>query len=167
MPPSATAPLAALTDEVRALGLAHGLDAVGVATGEPFVRAREVLEERKLAGLHGGMAFTYKNPARSTDPGASVRDARAIVVGARSYLHHDVDEPGSPSGRVARYAWGDQYAPLRRALWAVAHRLRADGLVAGRPAARGTASGPQQTRPAGRTSSTRAASALLPGTGPG
>ena len=31
---------------------------------------------------------------------------------------------------MARYAWVDHYAPLRAALWAVAHRLRADGFKA-------------------------------------
>ena len=31
------------------------------------------------------MAFTYKNPTRSTDPQAALEGARAIVVGARSY----------------------------------------------------------------------------------
>ncbi len=120
-------PDAAYAQELAALGRAHGLDAVGIAPAAPFERARRVLHERKAAGLHGGMAFTYKNPERSTDPGLAVRHARAVIVGARSYAAPWPDAPAGPQGRVARYAWRDHYAPLREALWAIARRLRADG----------------------------------------
>ena len=114
-------------DELVQLGRAEGLDAVGVAPAAPFARARRELERRKAAGLHGEMAFTYKNPARSTDPGRSVRGAQAIVVGARSYAMAPAPASRHHPGRVARYAWIDHYAPLRAALGTIARRLRADG----------------------------------------
>ncbi len=115
-------------EELRALGHAAGLDAVGVAPAEPFASTRRHLEARKAAGLHAGMGFTYNNPARSTDPGAAVTGARALVVGARAYLLPDAPRPpGEPAGRVARYAWVDHYRPLRDGLRVVAKRLRADG----------------------------------------
>jgi epoxyqueuosine reductase len=115
-------------EELTALGRAAGLDAVGVAPAEPFASTRRHLEERKAAGLHAGMAFTYRNPARSTDPGASVAGARALVVGARAYLLADRPRPPTgPVGRVARYAWVDHYRPLRAGLRAVACRLRDAG----------------------------------------
>ena len=50
-------------EELQAAGRAAGLDVVEVATAEPFVEVRRTLEERKAAGLHGGMAFTYRQPA--------------------------------------------------------------------------------------------------------
>jgi epoxyqueuosine reductase len=56
-----------------------------VAPAEPFLDTRRHLEQRKAAGLHGGMQFTYRNPARSTDPSRSLPNARALVVGARRY----------------------------------------------------------------------------------
>ncbi|MGH9274895.1 MAG: tRNA epoxyqueuosine(34) reductase QueG, partial [Acidimicrobiales bacterium] len=78
--------------------------------------------------LHGGMAFTYRSPDRSTDPGRAVPDARSLVFGARSYL---VEEPvwvaDEPKGRVARYAWDDHYAVLRDGLSAVQRVLKAAG----------------------------------------
>ena len=114
-------------EELRALGLASGLDAVGVAPATPFVATRRHLEARKAAGLHGGMGFTYRNPARSTDPGAAVAGARALVVGARAYHQSAPPAPAGPAGRVARYAWVDHYRPLRDGLRAVARRLKLDG----------------------------------------
>jgi epoxyqueuosine reductase len=73
------------------------------------------------------MQFTFRNPARSTDPQRSVPDARAVFVAARPYLLDDVPRPPGAQARVARYAWVDHYAPLRGALAAVARQLRADG----------------------------------------
>ena len=121
--------------ELVALGRAQGLDAVGVAPATPFAATRRDLEDRKSRGLHAGMGFTYRNPARSTDPGASVADARAIIVAARSYLRPEpaAAEDGRhrrhrrPTGTVARYAWTDHYRPLRAALQVVGRALKAEG----------------------------------------
>src|SRR2546429_230837 len=44
-------PAAAYVDERRPRGRAAGLDAVGVASAEPFSAARRALIERKAAGL--------------------------------------------------------------------------------------------------------------------
>jgi epoxyqueuosine reductase len=128
--------------DLVAAGRAHGLDAVGVAPAGPFATARRHLERRRAAGMHAGMAFTYRRPDRSSDPGRALPGARAIVVGARSYRREAAPPsaadgrssrtPGSmrptvPWGRVARYAWEDHYAPLRSALAVVARELEAAG----------------------------------------
>ena len=114
-------------ESVRATGLAAGLDAVGVATAEPFDDARVVIEQRRADGLHGGMQFTYRNPARSCDPSRIVAGARSLVVGARRYRRADPPRPTSPAGAVARYARRDDYKDLRSSLTVVASALRADG----------------------------------------
>src|SRR6202034_3494333 len=85
--------------------------------------------ESKRSGRSGGMQFTFRNPARSTDPQATLPGARAIFVGARRYSRLD---PGGQLGegsaaRVARYSWVDHYGPLRAALGVVADRLVRDG----------------------------------------
>src|SRR5438128_4559635 len=116
----------AVLAEVRAAGMEAGLDAVGVAPAKPFGATRRHLEERKAAGLHGGMHFTFGNPARATDPGAALPGARSIVVGALTYRRAAAPAPSRPSGRVARYSWRDHYGRLQRALVAVATRLEVD-----------------------------------------
>jgi epoxyqueuosine reductase len=120
--------LQALADDACQAGRVRGLDAVGITDARPFDRARQALEERKAAGLHGGMQFTYRDPARSTDPQRTVPSARALVVGARSYLRRPTGgPPPGDAGLVARYSWRDHYGPLREALAAVADTLRAAG----------------------------------------
>jgi len=114
----------ALADDLKRVGSAAGLDAVGIATAEPFTRAAGVLKQRKAAGLHGGMAFTYRNPSRSTDPNRILAGAQAIVVGARRYRRRPASaRPRGASGRVAAYSWTDHYQPLRDALGAVTTML--------------------------------------------
>lgn len=115
------------TDEVIAVGLAAGLDAVGVAPAEPFESTRATLLARRDQGLHGGMSFTYRNPDRSTDPGRTVNGARSLVVGALGYRRPTPAAPDRAVGRVAAYARSDHYATLRDALGQVADMLRRAG----------------------------------------
>lgn len=114
-------------DEVIAAGVAAGLDAVGVASAEPFESTRATLVERREQGLHGGMAFTYRNPDRSTDPGRTVAGARSLVVGALGYRRRTPPAPDRAVGRVAAYARRDHYGKLRDALSQVADLLRGAG----------------------------------------
>jgi epoxyqueuosine reductase len=114
-------------DELKARGLRAGLDAVGIAPASPFATARRTLEQRKAAGLHGGMEFTYRNPARSTDPARSLTGARALVVGARRYRRRPPTKQPAGHARVAAYSWTDHYAPLRDALAEVAAWLEEEG----------------------------------------
>jgi epoxyqueuosine reductase len=115
-------------DELVALAAEHDIQHVGVAPADVLDRARTALLERKAAGLDAGMAFTYRNPDRSTDPGRAVEGARSILVFAKPYLaDHEPDRPPGAQARVARYAWVDHYGPLRTSLREIARRLRRAG----------------------------------------
>ena len=111
-----------LLEDLRAAASAAGLVGLGVAKVETFDDTKAILESRKAEGLHGGMAFTYRDPARSTDPGRILPGARSLVVGALSYSAGEVRPPSvaGPAGRVARYAIADHYDVLRAALESVA-----------------------------------------------
>lgn len=112
-------------DEITDLAAEHGIEHLGVAPALVLERARTALNERKAAGLHAGMEFTYRNPERSTDPFRAVANARSIIVAARPYRSDD--EPERPAGvqaKIGRYAWVDHYAPLRAGLRAIAFRIR-------------------------------------------
>jgi len=118
----------ALAAEAISVGRNAGLDAVGIASAEPFHRTRAVLEERQAVGLAAGMHFTYGNPERSTTPERALAGARSLVVGARRYRRQDPVRPGANAvGRVARYARQDHYGELRAALGAVAGVLQEEG----------------------------------------
>jgi epoxyqueuosine reductase len=126
-PPALELPDLGLRDAAVSAGLAHGLTALGVCGAEPFEDTRRILEERRADGLHADMAFTYRNPARSTDPSRALAGARAMVVGAYRYDTAIAPAPERPAARVARYATADHYERLRVALTAVAQVLRDAG----------------------------------------
>lgn len=118
-----------LEDELRSIGLANGLAAVGFCDAEPLTEIEQVLVERRDRGLNAEMNFTYRNPARSTDPRSTLPSARSIIVGA---LRYDTDLPGRPSdtrpfARVARYATADHYRELREALMEIRNHLKGLG----------------------------------------
>lgn len=118
-------------EEIRARLQASDITHVGVTTAEVLIEARRALHERRDAGLHDGMQFTYRNPDRSTDPLRAVENARSVIVAARPYLtdidpEHPPAEAG-PQARVGRYAWVDHYAPLRTVLREVSRSIRRAG----------------------------------------
>ncbi|MEP1125554.1 MAG: tRNA epoxyqueuosine(34) reductase QueG [Ilumatobacter sp.] len=116
-------------EQIRAMLADHGIHHVGVTDADVLETTRQILHERKDAGLNDGMQFTYRNPDRSTDPRRAVPDAQSVIVAARPYLLRD--DPAPPIGglpaRVGRYAWVDHYGPLRVALRAIAEELKRHG----------------------------------------
>lgn len=118
---------AAYLAQLAALTEPFGITHTGVAAANVLSRARTAIDDRLNRGITDGMQFTFRNPARSTNPQHAVPGAQSVFVAARPYLLADVPKPEGAQARVARYAWVDHYAPLRSALRAVARRLRADG----------------------------------------
>ena len=125
--PTALPTIADVRDHLAPFDITH----VGVCDAEILSDTRRTLHERKAAGLHADMGFTYRNPDRSTDPSQSVQDARSIIVAARPYLTDDdpvrPDAAAGPHARVGRYAWVDHYAPLLEGLRSASKLIRAAG----------------------------------------
>ncbi|MGD0809207.1 MAG: tRNA epoxyqueuosine(34) reductase QueG [Acidimicrobiales bacterium] len=120
----------ALVGELIKHGEEAGLAAVGIAPATPMDVTRRILEERKAAGLSATMQFTYRNPARSTDPSRLLPGAAALVVGAWPYGGEPLTgrpQDGRPKGIVARYSSRDHYADLEVALRGLADLLERAG----------------------------------------
>ncbi|MFW2380146.1 MAG: tRNA epoxyqueuosine(34) reductase QueG [Acidimicrobiales bacterium] len=117
----------ALTDAVLTAGRSAGLVAVGVTTEEILEPARSMLHSRKAGGLASSMAFTYRNPDRSTDPRSSLPSVRSVVAGAWDYRRLTPDSESAIAGRVARYSWVDHYSDLRNALGEMGEVLKLAG----------------------------------------
>jgi len=75
--------------------------------GEAF---RNWLDE----GGHGEMSYMERGEKKRYDPQKILPDARSIVVVALNYFHGDPQAGDTPAatGRIARYAWGDDYHDL-------------------------------------------------------
>ncbi len=115
------------TETVIAEGRAAGLDEVGVTDATPFKETRLHLEERREEGLAGEMQFTYRNPARSTDPTRTLPGARSLFVGARRIPAPRLRHLPADSARIAAYARRDYYSLLRKSLAQVSEYLTSVG----------------------------------------
>lgn len=106
-----------------------GLAGFGVCSAEPFDDTERALKDAVDSGRSAGMRFTFAAPSTSTDVTESFPWAKSLVVVAHAYL----PEAGTPgpaepgTGRIARFATGDHYEPLRRGLAELAEVLRDDG----------------------------------------
>ncbi len=103
-----------------------GIDACGVCAAEPYAGTERLIRERRDAGLFADMGFTIRRPERSCHPETLLRDARSVVVAARSYARPQPQKPADePRGRMPRYTRRDEYAALRESLRGLGERLRA------------------------------------------
>ena len=115
-----------LTERLHEVARTLGAARTGVCAAEPFVDVAAALRQRVDAGMHGGLRFTFADPARATDIRQSFPWAERLFVAGWAYLP-DAGTPGEPepgTTRVARFATRDHYEPLRGLLSAVADELR-------------------------------------------
>ncbi len=99
-----------------------GFDLVGFASPAPFEDAQRTLEERIDTGLFSGLTWFTKERASIAGNAANLLpEVRTIISLGISYLSDEPalpSEPGTPRGRVARYAWGlDYHEVFKEKLW--------------------------------------------------
>lgn len=88
-----------------------GFIACGITTADPFPEAEAAMLAAIDAGYLAGMPwFTRERAHLACTPEELLPGARSLVVLAAPYRTSEPDVPdGAPRGRVARYAWGDDY----------------------------------------------------------
>ena len=119
---------AATAQTVKTLAAGLGFDRCGIARAAPIGRG-EYLQEWLRAGRAGSMDYLHRNLNIRLDPAQILPKARAIIVVALNYHQKNPRAAGlsprgpedaapcgdaEPRGRVAMYAWGDDYHDLLR-----------------------------------------------------
>ena len=100
-----------IEDAVRQRAKALGFDLVGFASAEPFLRDERAAIDRVRSGLMDGLHwYTEERVRRANRPEVLLEGARSIISLGTSYNTGN-PTPGNPgpTGKVARYAWGDDY----------------------------------------------------------
>ncbi len=82
---------------------------VGIVAATSLNDERKRLNEWLARGYHGEMRWLARDPELRTDPRKLFPDARSVVVVAKNYYtpRKHTDDP--QTGKVSRYAWGDDY----------------------------------------------------------
>jgi epoxyqueuosine reductase len=109
-------------EELSRLAADLGLDVVGSAPAEPYLRTEREIGERREQGLFADMRFTMARPETSCHPERLFEGARSVVSAAWCYFTPG-PEPGRDEGVLARYTWRDGYAELRARLEELGARL--------------------------------------------
>lgn len=100
---------ASRSQQIKERALIEGFDLVGIVAAEALERDGERLREWLARGFHGEMRWLEREPEQRADPRLILPAARSVVAVALNYYtpHEHADEGGS--GKISRYAWGDDY----------------------------------------------------------
>jgi epoxyqueuosine reductase len=116
----------AFLEKARALGF----DLCRMAPAEVPMHAEE-FRAWLAEGRHGEMAWLEKNAGRRTDPQQVLAGARTAIMLAMNYWQKSSareSETDAATGRIARYAWGDDYHEIvEPKLWQLDAWLRQHG----------------------------------------
>lgn len=110
------AAMTALELKTRVVDLARalGFDSCRVAACSPPAHARE-FGEWLSDGAHGEMNYMARSQEKRRDPQNILPGTKSIIVLALNYFQGEQSTPkafGAATGRIARYAWGDDYHEL-------------------------------------------------------
>jgi epoxyqueuosine reductase len=98
-----------LTCLIKDRARSEGFENVGVVPAERLEAAPDRLLEWLQRGYHGEMSWMARDPEMRGDPRRFFPAARSVIVVAKNYytnLKH-IEDPAT--GKVSRYAWGDDY----------------------------------------------------------
>lgn len=106
------------------LGQDLGFALTGIAHATPTDH-QDVFEQWLGEGKHGQMEYLAEHAEIRNDPDQLLPGARSIICVLDRYAHQTDLPTASPAGRIARYAWGDDYHKvLKKRLMQLADQLR-------------------------------------------
>jgi len=97
------------TSSIKERALAEGFQKVGVVRAEPLAEEAPRLKEWLARGYHGEMSWMARDVEKRLNPRELFPEARSIVVVALNYYTPDQHLENLKTGKVSRYAWGDDY----------------------------------------------------------
>ncbi len=98
-----------LSQRIKERAFSEGFEKVGIVAAEKLDLEHDRLLSWLSRGYHGNMAWMARDPEMRTDPRKLFPAARSVVVVALNYYTPDVHVDDPATGKVSRYAWGDDY----------------------------------------------------------
>lgn len=124
-----------LAKNIKDRALFEGFNKVGIVGAESLEDEGRRLQEWLARGHHGEMSWMAREVHKRISPQEIFPPARSVVVVALNYFtpHQHQDDPAT--GKVSRYAWGDDYHDvvkeklLSLLLWIKEQEPRAEGKI--------------------------------------
>lgn len=122
-------------DAIKQRARSEGFSKVGIVSAASLDEEGRRLKEWLDRGYHGAMSWMARDVEKRADPREIFPAARSVVVVALNYYTPHQHEQNPATGKVSRYAWGDDYhdvvgEKLRALLgWIKQQDPRAEGKV--------------------------------------
>jgi len=94
---------------IKERAFSEGFEKVGIVPAQALNDERNRLTQWLSRGYHGEMAWMARDPEMRTDPRKLFPAARSVVVVAKNYYTPAKHSDDPATGKVSRYAWGDDY----------------------------------------------------------
>jgi epoxyqueuosine reductase len=98
-----------VTGLIKERALSEGFEKVGIVAAVKLDGVHDQLLAWLGRGYHGQMAWMARDPEMRTDPRRHFPAARSVVVVAKNYYTAARHMDDTATGKVSRYAWGDDY----------------------------------------------------------
>ena len=108
-----------LTSQIKSKTLEIGFEKVGILPAEPLREEGAFLKGWLDRDFHGEMKWMEREPEKRSDPRMLLPEAKSVIVLAMNYYTpHDHVEDDTATGKISRYAWGDDYHDVvKEKLW--------------------------------------------------
>lgn len=102
-----------------------GLTKVGIVPAVALVEEGQRLQEWIARGFPGQLEYMIRDPEKRSDPRLLMPSARSVICVALNYYNPEAHPDSPETGKVSKYAWGDDYHEVLKArLQALAKWIR-------------------------------------------
>ncbi|HEY6953196.1 MAG TPA: tRNA epoxyqueuosine(34) reductase QueG [Bacteroidota bacterium] len=98
-----------MTREIRRKALALGFTKVGIARAQSLTEEATHLDEWLRRGFQAGMSWMEQNREKRNDVGKVLPNAKSVLCVALNYYVPVSHSEDVATGKISRYAWGDDY----------------------------------------------------------
>lgn len=107
-----------ITSRLKSEARQIGFDLIGVVRPKPLAAEGDRLKEWLEKGLHGEMKWLEREPEKRSDPALLLPGIRSMIALAVNYYSPEEHDNTPGTGKISRYAWGDDYhLLLKDKLW--------------------------------------------------
>jgi len=98
-----------LTEKIKQKAIDLGFSKVGIARAEPLSSEGARLHQWLIHGYHASMHWMEREAAKRTDPSLVLANVKSVLSVAMNYYAPTPHSNDAASGKISRYAWGDNY----------------------------------------------------------
>ena len=108
-----------LAKDIKQRASALGFNKVGIVPAEALTEEGARLREWVARGFHGQMkymepGYMARDPQQRSDPRLLMPSAKSVVCVALNYFRPEKHGDSPDTGKISRYAWGDDYHDVLR-----------------------------------------------------